>query len=328
VSRGRALARLALAVLLLVSACAAPGEPAPDRAASTADRPRETLDPLREAKRARKVFGKGGPGAPAACAEGARWLLAAGDPRAARALLDEGLAVAPGHHDLLELRGNVLELEGFRRAAEACYTEILAADPGRTSARLARGRLRLELGLASAAREDLERCIAEGEDSGRAWLAHAQALAATGDGRRAFDAFARAFERVGADGPCLLAAADLLVDGRVRPRRPRDEEQALSWLRRAKQLLPDSSEPGLALARLHAQRDELEAATAALEQVLEREPDHLQALTRLAELCEQRGDVYGAVAAARRALELERDPTRRARLESLCGAALALDSRP
>jgi len=262
-----------------------------------------------------------------ACVEAARWSLAAGDLRRARTLLGEGLELAPDHPDLLHAKGNVLELEGFRRAAEGCYGDVLGDHPDRTATRLARGRVRLELGLAHAARGDLERCIAEGEDGGGTWLAYAQALTATGAGRAAFDAFARAFERGAADAHCLAAAAHLLVDGDVRPRTKRDEQLAASWLRRAITLSPDDDGPALELARLHEQTGDLDAARDCLEQLLERDPQHLGALTRLVAIHEERGDARGAADAARRALQFERDPAQRARLAALCGASssVALD---
>jgi len=314
-------ALLALALSLLPLACAAP---------QGGRHPPGELDPLREAQRLETAFHAGRAQAIGACAQAASWRLLAGDTPGARRVLDEGLALVPGHPDLLEMRGNVLAREGFRRAAASCFSEVLAAQPGRTSARLARGRLRLELGLSAAAREDLERCLESGEDSAAAWLAYAQALTATGDARRAVDAFARAFDRGAADLPDLVAAAQLVVTGRLQPRHERDEQLAASWLRRAQALAPDAVAPCLARAHLHHQRDELEAARACLDRALELQPGNLEALTLLLLVHEQRGDPAAAAAVASKALESERDPRRRALLEELCGRAtsLAQDARP
>jgi Tfp pilus assembly protein PilF len=322
--------RLALAVLALLAGCSTAGRSEERAERSAEERSGASSSTWREAREAEESFRDGGDGASEACCTAARKYLEVAAADRALALLDEGLKLDPTHPGLLEMRGNALECQGFRRAAEASYSLALTLEPGRVSARLARAHLRLALGLAQGARSDFELALTSGQDGAEVWLGYAQSLAGAGEPRRAFDAFAQAFTRGPAAAAHRIAAARLLIDGHVRPRREADEELAAIWLRTALELAPDQSEPSLQLARLHEQRGELEAAHASLVRALSIEPSALEAWIALARVCEARGDAQCAADAARRALERERDPARRAWLTELAGetSGLARDSRP
>ena len=322
--------KLVLVVLTLLPACTTAGRAA-ERAERSADErsgPNSAL--WAEAREAEERFREGGSDASQACCLAARKYLEVGAAERALALLDEGLDLDPTHPELLEVRGNALERQGFRRAAEASYSAALTLDPGRVSARLARARLRLALALAQGARSDFELCLAAGADGAEVWSGYAQALAGSAEPRRAFDAFARAFERGPTEAALLVAAARLLVEGHVRPRLPADEELAAHWLRSAQDLAPQASDPSLLLAQLHEQRGDLESARAALLRALAIDPDSLTAWLALARVCETRGDAECAADAARHALERDRDPARRAWLTALAGesSGVARETRP
>jgi Tfp pilus assembly protein PilF len=328
-SQGTA-AQLALLLVLLLASCSTASRTAEraERSAEERGGPQSAI--WRAARLAEERFHEGGDGASEACCAAALAYLEVDASERALALLDEGLKLDPTHPELLEVRGNALERQGFRRAAEASYSAALTLDPARSSARVARAHLRLALGLAQGARSDFELALSGGADAPETWLGYAQALAGTGEPRRAFDAFAQAFARGSADAPHRIAAARLLIDGHVRPRRPADEEQAATWLIDAQALAPKDGEASVLLAALHEQRGELEAARSALERALAAEPESQEAWVALARVCESRGDGECAADAARHALERERDPTRRAWLAELAGDTprVAGGSRP
>lgn len=318
-ARTRSGPTLALALLALLSACTTSGRAA-ERAERSADERNGPNSHLwRAARLAEERFRAGGSDASQACCVASRTYLEVGAAERALSLLEKGLDKDPTHAEMLEVRGNALERQGFRRAAEASYCAALTFEPGRVSARLARAKLRLALGLAQGARADFEVCLAAGTDGAEVWNGYAKALAGAGEPRLAFDAFARAFELGEPQAAHLTAAARLLVEGRVRPRLPADEELAAEWLLRAQELVPALSEPSLLLAELEEQRGELEAARAALTRALSIQPDSLAAWLALARVCETRGDAECAADAARHALERERDPARRAWLTALAG---------
>jgi Tfp pilus assembly protein PilF len=319
-------AQLALALLLLLTSCSTAGLTA-ERDERTAEERGAQSGTWREARSAEERFRAGGDGASEACCAAARAYLEVDASEHALALIDEGLKLDPTHPELLEVRGNALERQGFRRAAEASYSAALTLDPSRSSARVARAHLRLALGLAQGARSDYELALSAGADAPETWLGYAQALAGAGEPRRAFDAFAQAFARGSADAPHRIAAARLLVDGHVRPRRPSDDDQAIAWLIDAQMLAPKDVQAPILLAALHEQRGDLESARAALEGALAIEPDAQDALVALARVCESRGDAGCAAEAARRALDHERDPARRAWLAELAGAAQSVADR-
>ncbi len=321
----RAQLGTSLGLIVALAACAtAPGRSG--RAAEAASVEGE-LEPAREAsesgdwpaaaERWLALFEANGPHARQACLEAVRAQMAMGELEEARALLEAGLERYPGDAELYEVKGNVLHELGFRRAAESCYEEALRHEPGRNSALFARARLRLELGLAAAARVDLERCLQQGERGGELWLCYARSLCATRHPRRAFDAFARAFELGEQDPRCLVAASALYFDPEFAPRTAHERDLSALWLQRAIAMDPDDAQARYWLALVQEERGELDAAVLNLSRVLELDRANLAALSRLAELLHRRGEWTRAAELARKALELERRPARREALETL-----------
>lgn len=298
---------LALA-LCVAAACKAPVVRTQRDAAlqATADR-----DWKLAARLWRAEFEAGGAGTLEACLEAARAELARGEPEVARELLDRGLESFAQEASLWEERGNVLEVLGFRRAAEHSLTRALELEPGRLSALLQRAEIRLELGLASAARRDLEACLQQGLDESRVWIAYARSLTDLGQARSAFDAYARGFERGPVEDAALLGAAALYLGGELRPASERDRELVAAWLGIVAARSPRIvyAHHGLGLVAL--ERGELPAAEANFERALAANPAHLPSLEQLARLAYERGDLPRADTLARRALEIETNPVRR-----------------
>jgi predicted Zn-dependent protease len=81
------------------------------------------------------------------------------DRAAARTVLLQALAGAPGHPLLLTTLGQVLYLEGDYVAAADAYWRALAANPGDAAARANLGACRLELGERAAGEADLQAAV-------------------------------------------------------------------------------------------------------------------------------------------------------------------------
>lgn len=309
--RARFAAGLALALCLapcLLAGCKAPVVRTQRDAAEQATRDQ---DWKLAARLWRAEFEAGGPGAAQACLEAARAERAWGEPDDARELLDRGLETFALDAELWEERGNVLVELGFRRAAEHSYSRALELDPGLLPALLERAEIRLELGLASAARKDLEACLERGLDGSRVWIAYARCLATLGEARPAFDAYARGFEQGPVGDAALLAGAALYLGGDLRPTTERDREHAAAWLG-----VVAVRSPHLALAHhwlglLALERGDVPGAEACFERALAADPAQLQSLEHLARLAFERGDLPRADTLARRALDFETDPARR-----------------
>jgi len=264
----------------------------------------------------RQEFEAGGPGAAEACLEAARAERGQGRPDEARELLDEGLERFAEDASLWEERGNVLDELRFRRAAEHSYTRALELEPGRPSALLERAEIRLELGLASAARKDLEACLQQGRDGSRVWVAYARALAALGEGRSAFDAYARGFEQGPVEDASLLGAAALYMGGALDPASERDRERVAAWLNIVAARAPQTTLAHYWLGLLAEERGAAAEAEAAFERALAVDPTHLPSYEHLARAAFERGDRERADQLARRALELGPDPARRKRFQA------------
>ncbi|HVS17696.1 MAG TPA: tetratricopeptide repeat protein [Planctomycetota bacterium] len=259
----------------------------------------------------RAQFQAGGPLAAEACLEGARAERELGRPDEARELLDRGLESFALDAALWEERGNVLDELGFRRAAEHSYTRALELEPERLSALLERAEIRLQLGLASAARKDLEACLQRGLDGSRVWVAYARSLVALGEARSAFDAYARGFEQGPVESASLIGAAALYLGGALNPARPRDRERVAAWLNIVAAREPQNALAHHWLGLLAKESGAVPEAEACFERALAADPTHLPTLEHLARIAFERGDRERADTLARRALELERDPARR-----------------
>ena len=192
-----------------------------------------------------ELFLRGGEGRVHACRETARALTELGDHDGARALLELGLRRDPGEPALLESQGDVLVAMGFRRAAEAAYVQALDADPERQHALLELARVRIDLGREHLALAALDKRLELGARDAETHLLRARALAACDRPEEAYQAFVRAFEQGAGDPLCLVSAASLTFDERLR-HSPACRDQARAWLERASE-----SNPQLTLAHYY-----------------------------------------------------------------------------
>lgn len=303
--------RIALALALALAAASGCKAPVRKTQRDVAREASAEADWKLAARLWRAEFQSGGSGAAEACLEAARAELGRGRPDEARELLDRGLEDFPEDASLWEERGNVLDELGFRRAAEHSYGRALELEPGRLSALLERAEIRLELGLASAARKDLETCLQQGLDGSRVWIAYARSLAALGEGRSAFDAYARGFERGPVSDASLIGAAALYLGGALDPSTPRDRERVVAWLNIVAARAPQTTLAHYWLGLLAEERGALAEAQASFERALATDPTHLPTLEHLARMAFERGDRATADALAQRGLELTQDPARR-----------------
>jgi tetratricopeptide (TPR) repeat protein len=205
---------------------------------------------------------------------------------------------------LRQLHRNLRELLGRRGrgsaggAAASGFAEAAAPASGAEESEALRREAgaRLAAGEIPAAAEALRRAIRIAPS--RAVLHHdlGLALRAAGDLHGALSAFEKAIALRHDYVPALYRAGELLAElGR--------EEEARDCLSLALAFDPGSSASRLALCRLLAQREGLEAAIRLLrEAVLEQRAD-AAVYCRLAELLERRGDAQGALAACEAAVE-------------------------
>ena len=251
------------------------------------------------------------------CAETARALLRLKDAESAANLLDLGLAKHPGDPDLLERKGEALVQLGFRRAAEECFEKALAADPRRAGALLALGRLRVELGLESAAIVPLKRAIALTGGDFETWRLLAKAWRASGSPREAYEAWLQAFALGEGAVDDLVEAATLFVDESLRHAHPEAGEKMLVWLNRAVERDPQCTRAHFQLGVISEELGGHEEAIEHYRRAVEVDPGCLMALTNLAILYARRGDERNTREMVERALALEQDGMRRKALQRL-----------
>jgi tetratricopeptide (TPR) repeat protein len=253
-----------------------------------------------------------------ACRETARALIELGDYDGARAMLELGLRLDPGEPALLETQGDVLVAMGFRRAAEAAYVQALDADPERQRTLIELARVRLDLGREHLALEALDQRLALGAGDAETHLLRARALVACGRPEDAYQAYTRAIEQGAGDPLCLVSAASLSLDERLRDTACRD--QARAWLERACASDPQLTSAHYYLGVLRQEAGDLEGALLHFERAVETDPGDPRSLTRLAGVLDELGQGERAALIADRALEYERDSEARARLKRIAGS--------
>lgn len=253
-----------------------------------------------------------------ACSEAARALIELGDHDGARAMLELGLRLDPGDPALLETQGDVLAAMGFRRAAEAAYVQALDADPERQRALTELARVRLDLGREHLALEAIDQRLALGSSDVEAQLLRARALMACDRPEEAYQAYSRAIEAGASDPLCLVSAASLSLDERLRHTACRT--QAQTWLERATATDPQLTLAHYYLGVLCEEEHDLEGALLHFERAVETDPGDPRSLMRLANVLEELGQGERAASIADRALEYEQDPEARARLKRIAGS--------
>jgi len=316
--------RLRWAALLLLGLCAC--VTTPRRARSLGD-PEAELAAARRASAEQRwdeaasrwhdIFLRADENSLEACAQTARALIELRDPQSAQKLVELGLRTFPTDALLYEIKGNALEAQGFRRAAETAYEHALDGGRVSKSARLSLASLRCDLELYEAALEILEPQLHSGEACAREYTLAGKAYKALQRYDDAYACLEKAFELELPKPAQLVAAASMYADPRVRKKDARAASLSREWLERALRLDPQDTLGHLYLGMLaeDEQRDEL--AARCYRRAVETDPACMPALCALAEIEARRGNVELSQAIAMRALELEKDPERRSALEKL-----------
>jgi tetratricopeptide (TPR) repeat protein len=258
------------------------------------------------------------PGRPAdACAQASRALLELRDADSAAHLIDNGLAMHEKDPDLLALKGQALVALGFRRAAEDCFERALSFDPRRIEALLALGKLRIDLGLESAAVKPLRRAVEITGGDFETWRLLARAEREAGNPRGAYESWIRAFAMGTGSVDDLVEAATLSVDESFRRAHPESGDQMFRWLHTAVERDPQCTRAHFQLGVLSEEMERREEAIEHYRRAVEIDPGCLMSLTNLAILYSSVGDEGNAREMVGRALALEQDGGRRKALQKL-----------
>jgi tetratricopeptide (TPR) repeat protein len=237
--------------------------------------------------------------------EGARELIARGEPGAAVAALDRVLAAKPGHASARYLLGVAQLKRGDAAAARAAFEQAIAARAGFTEAMVGLGEARLLAGDAAGAVPVLRDVLGRG--GGRELLADAyrvlgRAYLALGEEDKGRRELRKALAEDPDDVEAAVALADNLFDDatldadEVRP--------ALARLAAAPGAAPATL---AAFGRLELGAGRLEPAEKALRAALDGKlapPTRVAALVALADVLERRRDGSGAHEQLLRALEV------------------------
>lgn len=250
--------------------------------------------------------------------EASRALYELGDLESSGNLVDATLQRFPDNAPLLTLKARILIASNFRRAAEDHLVRSLKARPDDRETLLMLGRLRIDLGLESAAVEPLEsyaRLTGGGSYESQTLLARAY----DGSGAReaAFLAWRRAFSIGQPAVPDLLAAAGTCTDRDVRAAHPQARDLCRQWLARAIESDPNCTTAHFQLGVLSEDDGAYESAIEHYLAAVRTDPSCLVALTNLAILYSGRGELDKARAMVQQALLLERDEARRRALMKL-----------
>lgn len=252
-----------------------------------------------------------------ACAEASRALLELGDAESAGNLLDDGLAKFPNDATLAELKSRSLEKLGFRRAAEEYIERALEIEPERSSALLALGRIRVDLGLETSAVQPLRKFVGQTGGDASSYALLARALRGSGDQSGSYQAWKHTFEIGKPTVEQLLSAASLALDPDVRSAHPDAPAVSRGWLERALDMDPMCTRAHFQLGLLSHELGAYESAIAHYRRAVETDPSCLMAITNLAILYAGASDEAGTRQMVERALALEKDEDRRRALQRL-----------
>ncbi|MCY2961752.1 MAG: tetratricopeptide repeat protein [Planctomycetota bacterium] len=252
-----------------------------------------------------------------ACAEAARALLELRDAESAGNLLDQGIARFPKDPNLVEWKSRSLEKLGFRRAAEEYLERALEIEPNRSSALLALGRIRVDLGLETAAVQPLRKFVAQTGGDADSYALLARALRGSGDMSGSYQAWQRAFTLGKPKVEDLLYAASLGLDPDVRSAHPEAPATSRTWLDLALSLDPMCTRAHFQLGLLSHELGAYEQAVEHYRRAVETDPSCLMAITNLAILYSGAGNEVETRKMVARALDLEKDTDRRRALQRL-----------
>jgi tetratricopeptide (TPR) repeat protein len=251
------------------------------------------------------------------CAQASRAFLALNDADSASSVLDLGLAEHPKDSTLLELKGEALVAQGYRRAAEDCFERALDVDPRLVPALLDLGKLRMDLGLESGAVKPLRRAVEITGGDFKTWRLLAKAEREAGSPREAYEAWTRAFAMGDGTVEDIVEASSLVVDESFRRAHPEAADRMCGWLEKAIAREPQCTRAHFQLGVLTEEMGRREEAIGHYRRAVEIDPACLMSLTNLAILYAGVGDEKETREMVNRALALEQDGNRRKALQRL-----------
>jgi Flp pilus assembly protein TadD len=250
-------------------------------------------------------------------AETARALLKLKDAESGNNMVDLGLAKHPDDPELLELKGDALSALQFCRPAEKYYQRATEIDPKRTHAFEGLARVRIELGLASAAVAPLRDVVRLSGDNYEIDALLARALGSAGQPVEAFDEWKKTFEIAPGRIDDVLAASALVLEDDVKKSRPDACATARAWLEHAIATDPQCTRAHFQLGVIAEETGAEDTAIEHYRRAVETDPACLISLTNLAILYSKRGDEARAREMVTRALQIEQGADRRKSLSKL-----------
>jgi len=251
-----------------------------------------------------------------ACLETSRALAELGDPDSAEALLSDGVRRFPLNAALYELHGSVLEEIGWRRAAEAAYVKALELQPGLVFSLAGLGRVRLQLGLETAAISPLQR-LAELDPTPEFLRLLTQAALRADEHVIAYDAYLHLFDETRGTLEELLDAGRLGLQPDLRSVRRASSPVCEAWLTRSLEIDPQCTNAYILLGAYRVLAGDEDAAVEHLTRARETDPACVEAILDLAELQLRRRELEEARELLDQASELVEDEASRARLQAL-----------
>jgi len=312
--------RALILILATLTACAAPqdaGVEANERLAEAASR---RGDWAVAADLWHRVYLADGLDNSRACLETSRALAELGDPDSAEALLRDGLRRFPESAALNELHGHVLEQTGWRRAAEAAYVKALELQPGLVFSLAGLGRVRLQLGLETAAISPLRRLV-ELDPTPESLRLLTEAARRAGDHVVAYDAYLHLFDVTEGTLEELIDAGSLGLKPNLRELRRASAPVCEAWLARALEVDPQCTRAHILLGTYRSLAGDEDGAVQHLTRARETDPASVEAILDLAELQLRRAELEAARELLDQAGELAEDEGSRARLQILLSRA-------
>ena len=263
---------------------------------------------------------------PRACLETSRALAELGDPDSAEALLRDGARRFPTNAAIYELHGHVLEETGWRRAAEAAYVKALELQPGLVASLMGLGRVRLQLGLETAAIPPL-RHLVELDPTPESLRLLTRAARRASEHVIAYDAYLHLFDVTKGNLEELLEAGSLGLRPDLRELRRASAPVCEAWLNRALEIDPQYTRAHILLGAYRALAGDEDEAAEHLTRARETDPACVEAILDLAELQLRRAELETARELLEQAGELAEDESSQARLQILLSRAEELQGQ-
>lgn len=216
-------------------------------------------------------------------------------------------APQPAEADACYQKGVALMQAGKLAEAEEAFQQAVELDPRNTRALMGQVEILMARKKPQEALDLLQDQVTKYPERVDFRLALGNAAVRAGKYDLAIDAYQEALPRLDGDSK---AKGDLYLRMGETYRRKGDMQSAIASLRRAKQLLPDSSTVGGTLAVAEAAAGQTEEAERQYRAVLQLDPENALAMNNLAYLlAENGGDLDEALALAHRARDLRQDLT-------------------